>query len=332
MHVWYRQFWMLRVSVTSFYVIRRYAYTVSGGSVNPPCSCRARRLDLTVDIGLLENAKFHGGFKKWIPFSHLSQIDLLYELEKKSSLVTRALSAKSCTRDTDSLHSCTRLRLVQEMACLYHECKILPRKHSYPNLIPILYMHRIRDKYFRSLLDSALLFLSRSSIKVTDVLSQTCVWYWRVSTSKFEDDAMARFCSTIYQSHVDDSFVFVFVFFFGGGGCFVLFCFVLFCFVLFFLGGGGGLGGSFFYGNHFVIDIELYIYRRNTFMYSQSIIITWSFYLNLVRWIKIGQGEFQDTFCLLGFCFSVSYCDNIARNMTSRSRRESICAHSHAGL
>ena len=65
---------------------------------------------------------------------------LLYELEKKSSLVTRAFSAKSCTRDTDSLHSCTRLRLVQEMACLYHECKILPRKHSYPNLIPII-MH-----------------------------------------------------------------------------------------------------------------------------------------------------------------------------------------------
>ena len=75
---------------------------------------------LTVDIGLLKNAKFQGGFKKWIPFSHLSQI--LYELEKKSSLVTRALSAKSCTRDTDSLHSCTRLRLVQEMACLYHSC------------------------------------------------------------------------------------------------------------------------------------------------------------------------------------------------------------------
>ena len=91
---------------------------------------------VTVDIGLLKNAKFQGGFKKWMPFSHLSQI--LYELEKKSSLVTRALSAKSCARDTDSLHSCTRLRLVQEMACLYHSCKILPRKHSYPNLIPII--------------------------------------------------------------------------------------------------------------------------------------------------------------------------------------------------
>ena len=65
-------------------------------------------------------------------------MSIVYELEKKSSLVTRAFSAKSCTRDTDSLHSCTRLRLVQEMACLYHECKILPRKHSYPNLIPIV--------------------------------------------------------------------------------------------------------------------------------------------------------------------------------------------------
>ena len=65
-------------------------------------------------------------------------MSIVYELEKKSSLVTCAFSAKSCTRDTDSLHSCTRLRLVQEMACLYHECKVLPRKHSYPNLIPIV--------------------------------------------------------------------------------------------------------------------------------------------------------------------------------------------------
>ena len=70
---------------------------------------------------------------------------LRYELEKKSSLVTRAFSAKSCTRDTDSLHSCTRLRLVQEMACLYHSCKILPRKHSYPNLIPILISCRKKE-------------------------------------------------------------------------------------------------------------------------------------------------------------------------------------------
>ena len=92
---------------------------------------------VTIDVGLLKKAKFQEGFKKWMLFSHLSQI--LYELEKKSSLVTRALSAKSCTRDTDSLHSCTRLRLVQEMACLYHSCKILPRKHSYPNLIPIIH-------------------------------------------------------------------------------------------------------------------------------------------------------------------------------------------------
>ena len=83
----------------------------------------------------VENTKFYGGFKKLIPFSHLFQVH--FELEKKSSLVTRALSVKSCTRDTDSLHSCTRLRLVQEMACPYHSCKSLPRKHSYPNLIPI---------------------------------------------------------------------------------------------------------------------------------------------------------------------------------------------------
>ena len=90
---------------------------------------------MTVDIELLKNSKFHGGFKKLIPFSHLFQI--LYELEKKSSLVTRALSAQSCTRDADSLHSCTRLRLVQEMACLNHSCKIWARKHSYLNLIPV---------------------------------------------------------------------------------------------------------------------------------------------------------------------------------------------------
>ena len=75
-------------------------------------------------------------------------MSIVYELEKKSSLVTRAFSAKSCTRDTDSLHSCTRLRLVQEMACLYHECKILPRKHSYPNLIPICIMYDATHWYY----------------------------------------------------------------------------------------------------------------------------------------------------------------------------------------
>ena len=135
MHIWYRQFRTLRVSVTSFYVIRRDAYTVSGAAWIRHVRACAPAGHVTVDVGLLKNAKFQEGFKKWMLFSHLSQI--LYELEKKSSLVTRALSAKSCTRDTDSLHSCTRLRLVQEMACLYHSCKILPRKHSYPNLIPI---------------------------------------------------------------------------------------------------------------------------------------------------------------------------------------------------
>ena len=34
---------------------------------------------------------------------------LFLELEKKSSLVTRSLSARSCTCETDSLHSCTQL-------------------------------------------------------------------------------------------------------------------------------------------------------------------------------------------------------------------------------
>ena len=63
---------------------------------------------------------------------------LIFELEDKSNLVTHAFSVKSYTRDTDCLHSCTRLRLMQEMACLYHSCKIWPRKHSYPNLIPII--------------------------------------------------------------------------------------------------------------------------------------------------------------------------------------------------
>ena len=61
---------------------------------------------------------------------------LICELAKKSNLVTHAFSVKPYTRDTDSLHSCTRLSLVQEMACLYHSSKIWPRKHTYPNFIP----------------------------------------------------------------------------------------------------------------------------------------------------------------------------------------------------
>ena len=108
---------------------------------------------LTVDITLLKNAKFHGGFKKWIPI--FTPFQILYELEKKSSLVTRALSAKSCTRDTDSLHSCTRLRLVQEMACPYHACKIWPRKHSYPNLIPIKPLSQLAHDHCKTLCDPA---------------------------------------------------------------------------------------------------------------------------------------------------------------------------------
>ena len=66
---------------------------------------------------------------------------LLFELEKKSSLVTRALSTKSCTRDVDNLYSCTRLTPHARMACLYHSCKIWQRKHSYPNLIPIIFAY-----------------------------------------------------------------------------------------------------------------------------------------------------------------------------------------------
>ena len=63
-------------------------------------------------------------------------MSIVHELEKKSSLVTRAFSAKSCTRDTDSLHSCTRLRLVQEMACLcqvqdFAEKALVPKLDSY---------------------------------------------------------------------------------------------------------------------------------------------------------------------------------------------------------
>ena len=43
---------------------------------------------------------------------------LLFELRKKSSLVTRALTAKSFTRETDSLHSCTRLLCMRWCVCL----------------------------------------------------------------------------------------------------------------------------------------------------------------------------------------------------------------------
>ena len=39
-------------------------------------------------------------------------------VSKKSSLVTSALLAKSCTRDTDSLHSYIRLTPRARMACL----------------------------------------------------------------------------------------------------------------------------------------------------------------------------------------------------------------------
>ena len=64
-------------------------------------------------------------------------MSIVYELEKKSSLVTRAFSAKSCTRDTDSLHSCTRrardglsVSRVQDFA----EKALVPKLDSYRNL------------------------------------------------------------------------------------------------------------------------------------------------------------------------------------------------------
>ena len=90
---------------------------------------RAGWTNLTIVIGLLKSAKFHGGFKKWIPFSHLSQI--LYELEKKSSLVTRALSAKSCTRDTDTATPCARDGLSVSLVQDFAEKALVPKLDSY---------------------------------------------------------------------------------------------------------------------------------------------------------------------------------------------------------
>ena len=108
-----------------------------------------KTLDLT--LGCWKMQSFTKVLRNEFHFWHLFQI--LYELEKKSCLVTRALSSKSCTRDTDSLHSCIRLRLVQEMACLYHSCKIWTRKHSYPNLIPIILSLFISTYHSYSLVD-----------------------------------------------------------------------------------------------------------------------------------------------------------------------------------
>ena len=44
-----------------------------------------------------------------ILFYFHNRFQLLFELEKTSSFVTRSISAKSFTRETASLHSCTRL-------------------------------------------------------------------------------------------------------------------------------------------------------------------------------------------------------------------------------
>ena len=48
-----------------------------------------------------------GFLKHFILFPCILQ--QFFELEKKSSLVTRSVSAKSCTCETDSFHSCTQL-------------------------------------------------------------------------------------------------------------------------------------------------------------------------------------------------------------------------------
>ena len=73
-------------------------------------------------IELCENALNKNLLLLLLLFSHLFQI--LYELEKNQVWLL--------------VLSLPNLALVQEMACLYHACNIWPRKHSYPNLIPIL--------------------------------------------------------------------------------------------------------------------------------------------------------------------------------------------------
>ena len=100
------------------------------------------RFTATLNRTTCEHIDFHvtRQAKEW-NFHNLFQ--LLFELEKKSSLVTRALSTKSCTRDTDSLHPYAQLTPRARMACLYHSCKIWQRKHSYPNLIPIIFKNSI---------------------------------------------------------------------------------------------------------------------------------------------------------------------------------------------
>ena len=102
---------------------------------------------VTVDIGLLKNAKFQGDFKKWMPFSHLSQI--LYELEKKSSLVTRGSLCKilrSCdTEQSSFLHSATAS--CKRWPVCITRARFCREKHSYPNLIPIVQYQWSRYMY-----------------------------------------------------------------------------------------------------------------------------------------------------------------------------------------
>ena len=118
----------------------------------------------------------------WKPFYFFTTFfSYIFKLEKKSRLVTRALSTKYCTRDTDSLHSCTWLRLVQEMACLYqvHSCKIWPRKHSYPNLIPIVmvrFNYSIDNIHVPSISSLALCCLWTTDVLHYDKITKRHIW------------------------------------------------------------------------------------------------------------------------------------------------------------
>ena len=86
----------------------------------------------------VEKSKVSSGFKKWIPFSHLSQI--LYELEKKSSFGYSCSLCKilhSWYRQSSFLHSATprardglSVSLVQDFA----EKALVPKLDSYKNM------------------------------------------------------------------------------------------------------------------------------------------------------------------------------------------------------
>ena len=73
--------------------------------------------------------KFSEETCSWNTFYFISTtfFRLLFELEKKWSLVTGALSTKSCTRDTDSLFSCLSVSLAQDLA----ERALVPKLDCY---------------------------------------------------------------------------------------------------------------------------------------------------------------------------------------------------------